>query len=119
MTKRIYLPTGYQAENPWYQKDDTSENAYAAGTDSVAYMRNFSKCLFHILNTDGANSLTYKAEGTIDLTNYEEIVAETVLAAGATGYETFTDAWRRIRIRIKSTVGGSHATFTTLLMKKA
>ena len=72
----------------------------------------FTKKVIHLKNTDGANALKYKllTYAYKDGNEYEE-VAETVLAAGDTAQFVLNNVYAQVKVRVKSSVGGSHATF--------
>ena len=63
-------------------------------------------------NTDGANALKYKVltYANKDGVEYEEI-AETVLAAGDTTQVVLEYGYALVELKVKSSVGGSHATY--------
>jgi len=70
---------------------------------------------FVVENTDGANSLDYQV--LEERANYaggtdEELQASFTLAFGEKGLVALQEAHSRIKIQVKSTVGGSHADYT-------
>lgn len=94
----------------------TTANAYADALDIDT--RGMKSMSMELANTDGANSLTWQlrcryadyAAGTD-----EEIVeapGEEELTFGTKGLATLLKAYSRIKVQVKSTVGGSHATYT-------
>lgn len=88
----------------------TTTNSYADALDwsCIGYQHKN----IQLKNTDGANALKYKVltyayEGGNE---YEE-VAETVLAAGAVAQIILDYPYAQVKIQVKSSVGGSHATY--------
>ena len=88
----------------------TTVNAYADALDWLC-LGLLSKVI-HLKNTDGANALKYKV---LTYTHagglpYEEI-AEVVLAVGDTKQIILEYAYAAIKVQVKSSVGGDHATY--------
>lgn len=106
MTKKLENP--YMGkQNPRGNKTGTTAAAYA--TAKCLNVMNYSKILFHILETGGAQSLKYKVEASVCGSVWHEVVAETTVAASADEYETITDAWSLVRVRVVD--GSGHATY--------
>ena len=66
----------------------------------------------HLKNTHGANALKYKVftYAHKDGNPYEE-VSETVLAAGDTAQVLLSYGYAQVKVQVKSSVGGAHATY--------
>jgi len=114
LTKTITNP-GTAGQNPY---------SYITGVTSAAYVtavtldfQPYNKMLIHILETGGAESMIYRIQGSVDGTNYVIIVAATNVAASGEEYETFTDAWRRLRVQVIDDSG--HAAYRIMWQKKA
>jgi len=65
--------------------------------------------VFHIKNTDSANSLLYKILACIDPNLWTEIQTETTLAAGSEAIETSSLPWAYYKFQVKSATAGSAA----------
>jgi len=69
--------------------------------------------LLYIRNTHAANGITYRVEvgfgvaATSD--DIEELVAPTNLAAGDTYYESVSNRWHWVRVRVKNQTPGNTA----------
>ena len=85
-------------------------NAYADALNWLCL--GFTKKTIHLKNTHGANALKYKllTYAYKDGNEYEE-VAETVLAAGDTAQFVLNNVYAQVKVQVKSSVGGSPATF--------
>lgn len=85
-------------------------NAYAAALDWPCL--GLTKKTIHLENTHGANALKYKLLTYVykDGTEYEE-VSETVLAAGDTAQFVLNNVYAQVKLQVKSSASGSHATF--------
>lgn len=85
-------------------------NAYAAALDWGCL--GFTKKTIHLKNTHGANALKYKLLTYVykDGNEYEE-VSETVLAAGDIAQFVLNNVYAQVKLQVKSSVGGNHATF--------
>lgn len=89
---------------------DTTVDAYADALDWPCL--GFSNKNIHLKNTDGANALKYKVltyahAGGLP---YEE-VAETEITAGNMAQIILQYAYAAVKVQVKSSVGGSHATY--------
>lgn len=87
-----------------------TSNAYA---DALNWnCLGFTKKMIHLKNIHGANALKYKllTYAFKDGNEYEE-VAETVLSAGDTAQFVLNNVYAQIKVQVKSSVGGNHATF--------
>ena len=102
-------------ENPRGSTTGTTTAAYV--TALTQDFRNYSKMLFRIRETGGAESLKYKVHGSVCGVSWEEIVPETTVALSSSDYETFTDAWCFIRIQVID--GSGHADYTICWCMKA
>ena len=72
----------------------------------------FTKKVIHLKNTDVANALKYKLlTYAYNGGNEYEEVAETVLVAGDTAQFVLNYVYAQVIVQVKSSVGGSHATF--------
>lgn len=88
----------------------TTADAYADALDWPCL--GFTDKNIALKNTDGANALKYKVltyahAGGLP---YEE-VAETALAIGVTAQIILQYAYAAVKVQVKSSVGGSHATY--------
>lgn len=88
----------------------TTVNAYADALDWPCL--GFTKKNIHFKNTHVANALKYKllTYAYKDGNEYEE-VSETVLAAGDTAQFVLNSVYAQVKLQVKSSVGGNHATF--------
>lgn len=91
----------------------TTTNAWADALDLDT--RGMKKGSIVVKNTDDTNSLDYKVLHRPS--NYaagadEELQASYTLAAGDKGLINLGDAHSRIKVQVKDTVGGSHASYT-------
>lgn len=106
MTKTIYPPQHIQL--PWVEKSTATTattNAYATLVSFVT--KDKDKHTFVLRETAGEDVM-YEIQGTLDGTNWVTIVTDQDISANGTAYETLTDLWDNVRIRIIDKVGGTH-----------
>lgn len=86
--------------------------ALAAGTyeDSLLMECAASNKNYNLHNTHGTNALKFKLWGSPDNSDWEEILGETTLAAGAKVSCVNNDFWRFTKISAKGDVGASEIT---------
>lgn len=88
----------------------TTANAYADALDFPCWMS--GNKTIQLKNTDGANALKYKvwtkfADGGFETAE----VGETSLSLGSSVVLKYNDAFYNIRVEVKSSSAGDHATF--------
>lgn len=95
---------------------NTSSNAYATATDVLLRWPDGFENILIDLQELNVNSITFKIEGsqTLAFTDVEELKAATVLDDAGT-YETLSDPWLYIRVRVLSTVGAAHGSLQVIM----
>lgn len=99
-------PAAVISDNPI----DMTINAYADALNWLCH--GYQKKNIHLKNTHGTNTLKYKilTYAYEDGNEYEEI-PETALAAGDTAQIILNNTYAQVKVQVKSSVGGSHATY--------
>lgn len=103
-----YADIRFQSES----QDSTNSYANILKRD----IRDVKKLTVYLIETGGSNDILFKIQGSMDDSNWEDLKAETTLAASGTAYETLTDNWLHIRIQIKAASAGSQGTVTCVLL---
>lgn len=85
--------------------------------------RFFKEMVIHVVNTDGADGLTFKVQGCIDPNHWVDLdeagVTEFAVLAGAEKVLQLSVAWAFIRLQAKNTVAGNITTIDAYIAGKA
>jgi hypothetical protein len=115
------LVSGQNPDGSALASSTTSRTAQTT-TDSYATLGaawDVASCLRKTLvvrNTGGTNSANYRVQGSVDGTNWVEVVAEQTLAAGLSAKQHVNDYWTHLRVQIKSATATLQ---TTIAMEAA
>lgn len=74
--------------------------------------RQFERKIFHIKNEHATNGLKYKILACVSPEVWEELKAETTLAAATSTYEWDTEPWPFVKFQVKSAVDDTPAKAT-------
>jgi hypothetical protein len=85
-------------------------NAYVTLGAALSY-QGHNKMTLQLVES-GAQNTMYSIDGSNDNTNWTNLMTNKDLAASSTAYETLSDLWMYVRIRIIDKVGGTHGTVT-------
>jgi len=90
----------------------TTANAYANALDLD--VRGMRQKTIILVETGASNGLTYKVLGSAFYSGGQEdnVVEETALSASGKALIKLSQAYARLKLQVKSTVEGSHATYT-------
>ena len=96
----------------------TTGNAYVViadddTTNSYFLVKGYKGKIVSLVCT--LNDLLYKADASVDGTNWHPIVAETLILKDAIGYFTNTENWHEIRIQVKPNVAATHGKLAVTL----
>lgn len=86
-----------------------SEDAYEGNTYDID-VSVFEKVVIHIFEIGASNGITYSIDTSLKGLRWRNVASAAIAASGNAG-EALTDPVERIRIQIKSTVGGNAGKF--------
>jgi len=85
----------------------TSANAYA--TFLTAYVYPYVNKIVYV-KENNINAVSYSVDGTVDGTNWVNLVTDQPVLKNGDAYSTFTEPWVKLRVQVKSTVAATHST---------
>ena len=68
------------------------------------------------LKENNVNAVTFLIHGSMNLTTWEELKGVTDLAKNGSTYETLGDAWRFVRVQIKTKTSPNHGNVTCYIL---
>lgn len=90
-----------------YELAQTSTNSYV--TEILAYVLPWQNKIVYV-KENNVNAISYSVDGSMDGTDWHNLVTDVAVAKNGDSYQTLTDAWVWLRVQIKSTVAATHST---------
>jgi len=101
--------------SPYVTETKTQASANAYASMGSIWIGNLTKMTISVRETGGAKDVLFKIDVSMDGTVWKNIMAEDTLSASEHHYETLSDAWRWLRVQIKSALADNHGAVEAIL----